>query len=343
MVRDSVAFLRAPGLRVLLRRRALLRRLQAQPRVLPAGARGGRARRAPRRSCCATPTAARCPTRCEDVVREVVAHFTDDATVGVHFHDDTGCGVANALAGVRRRRHPGAGLRSTATASAPATATSRTIIPNLVPEDGRRDDPRRPARAAHRRSSHHIAELVNITPNSAAALRRRLGLRPQGRAAHVSAIARRQDAYEHVDPELVGNGTRFVVSGAGRPVDARRSRPRSSASSSTGQQLGEVLDQLKDLEHEGYHFEAADGSLELLMRDGDRLEAGLLRARVASGSSSTSRATATSVTEATVKVARRRRADHRHRRGQRPGQRPRRRPPRRPSARRYPGAGAAST
>src|SRR5207249_5382883 len=82
---------------------------------------------------------------------------------------------------------------------------------------------------------------------------------------HTSAIARRKDAYEHVDPELVGNGTRFVVSElSGRST--LELKARELGLDLGGAALGSVVDELKRLEHEGYHFEAADGSLELLLR-----------------------------------------------------------------------------
>jgi 2-isopropylmalate synthase len=82
---------------------------------------------------------------------------------------------------------------------------------------------------------------------------------------HTSAIARRKDAYEHVDPESVGNGTRFVVSElAGRST--LQLKATEIGLELDGKALGDVVDQLKELEHHGYHFEVADGSLELLMR-----------------------------------------------------------------------------
>jgi 2-isopropylmalate synthase len=112
--------------------------------------------------------------------------------------------------------------------------------------------------------SHHIAELVNMALDPQApfvgpsAFAHKAGL-------HVSAIARRKDAYEHVDPESVGNGTRFVVSElAGRST--LEMKAKELGLDLDGPALGDVLDELKRLEHQGYHFEAADGSLELLMR-----------------------------------------------------------------------------
>ena len=113
--------------------------------------------------------------------------------------------------------------------------------------------------------SHHVAELVNISPDpqqafvGASAFAHKAGL-------HTSAIARRPDAYEHIDPDLVGNGTRFVVSElAGRST--LELKAQEIGVEMDGPALSEVVDRLKQLEYEGFHFEAADGSLELLMRD----------------------------------------------------------------------------
>ncbi len=112
--------------------------------------------------------------------------------------------------------------------------------------------------------SHHVAETLNRAVNPQApyvgssAFAHKAGL-------HVSAIVRAKDAYEHVDPELVGNGTRFVVSEmAGRATIQMKADE--IGLELDGAAVNEVIDDLKRLEHEGYHFEAADASLELLMR-----------------------------------------------------------------------------
>src|SRR5262249_58398981 len=82
---------------------------------------------------------------------------------------------------------------------------------------------------------------------------------------HTSAIAKRPDAYEHVSPDVVGNGTRFVVSElAGKSTLVLKAKELGL--DLDGPQLAEVVETLKRLEHEGYHFEVADGSLELLLR-----------------------------------------------------------------------------
>ncbi|HJL77429.1 MAG TPA: alpha-isopropylmalate synthase regulatory domain-containing protein, partial [Acidimicrobiales bacterium] len=77
--------------------------------------------------------------------------------------------------------------------------------------------------------------------------------------------ARRSDAYEHVAPELVGNGTHFVVSEmAGRSTIALKATELGLDLDAPT--MGDIVETLKELEFAGYHFEAADASLELLMR-----------------------------------------------------------------------------
>jgi 2-isopropylmalate synthase len=109
-----------------------------------------------------------------------------------------------------------------------------------------------------------VAELVNMALNPQAAY---VGSSAFAHKAglHVSAIAKRPDAYEHVQPDSVGNGTRFVVSElAGRSTLTMKARELGLTLD--GPQLNDLVDTLKRMEHEGYHFEVADASLELLMR-----------------------------------------------------------------------------
>jgi 2-isopropylmalate synthase len=192
----------------------------------------------------------------------VVAHVGDDVTVGIHCHDDTGCAVANSMAAVAGgARH----VQGTLTGIGERTGNANlsTIIGNLELKLGYRCLP--DGRLAKLTSvSHHVAELLNraISPQApyvgSGAFAHKAGL-------HASAIARAKDAYEHVDPEAVGNGTRFVVSEmAGRATITMKAAELGLPMD--GPAVNSVIDDLKRLEHEGYHFEAADASLELLMR-----------------------------------------------------------------------------
>jgi 2-isopropylmalate synthase len=196
------------------------------------------------------------------IVGAVRTHFGDDVVVGIHCHDDTGCAVANSMAAVLA----GAGhVQGTLNGLGERTGNANltTIIPNLQLKLGYTclPDGRIERLTA---VSHHVAELLNraVNPQSpyvgSSAFAHKAGL-------HTSAIARAKDAYEHVDPNLVGNGTRFVVSEmAGRATITMKAAELGL--DMDGPAVNSVIDDLKRLEHEGYHFEAADASLELLMR-----------------------------------------------------------------------------
>jgi 2-isopropylmalate synthase len=246
------------------------------------------------------------PDEVERIVRRVVAYFGDDVKVAVHLHDDAGTGVANALAGVR-----GGASQVQGTINGYGERTGNcnltAIIPNLtlkmeietIPRD--RMDRLTPV-------AHHVAELVNMPLNPQAAYVGHSAFAHKA-GLHTSAIAKRSDAYEHVDPESVGNGTRFVVSElAGKSTLTMKAAELGLALD--GPQLSEVVETLKRLEHEGYHFEVADGSLELLMRRAMGWEPSWFRVesfRVITDDSAgvgtlTEQTGATVTTEATVKV-----------------------------------------
>jgi 2-isopropylmalate synthase len=202
------------------------------------------------------------PHEIEEIVAAVYAHVGNDVTIGIHCHDDTGCAVANSMAAVRGgARHVQGTLNGLGERTGNANLTS--IIPNLqlkqhyvcLPE-GRME--------RLTVVSHRVAETLNraVDPQApyvgSSAFAHKAGL-------HVSAIARAKDAYEHVSPEAVGNGTRFVVSEmAGKATIQMKADDLGL--DLDGPAVMQVIDDLKRLEHEGYHFEAADASLELLMR-----------------------------------------------------------------------------
>jgi 2-isopropylmalate synthase len=261
MVADSIEFLHRSGRSVMFDAEHFFDGYKRNPefslRVLEAAAEKG----ASTLVLCDTNGGA-LPHEVEVAVVEVVTHFRGDVNIGVHLHDDAGCGVANALAGVR-----GGATQVQGTINGYGERTGNcnltTIIPNLTLKMGVRTIP--PDRLERLTPvSHHIAELVNMPLNpqqpyvGGSAFAHKAGL-------HVSAIIRRPDAYEHVQPDAVGNGTRFVVSElAGKST--LQLKAKEIGIELDGPTLNEVIDTLKRLEHEGYHFEAADGSLELLMR-----------------------------------------------------------------------------
>ena len=193
-------------------------------------------------------------------VSAAVSHL--DCDVGIHVHNDTGCGVANSLAAVRagathvQGTINGYGERVGNCDLVPIIANLELKMGMQALPEGRLD--------RLTSVSHHVAELVNLPMNpqqpyvGASAFAHKAGL-------HASALSRRPDAYEHVSPALVGNGTRVLVSEmAGRSTVEMRAAELGL--DIDGRVLGDVIDTLKRLEHAGYHFETADASLELLMR-----------------------------------------------------------------------------
>ena len=231
MVADSVAFLAGEGRVVFFDAEHFFDGYRRNPefslRVLEGAAQAG----ATRLVLCDT-NGGTLPDEVERIVRDVVEHFAPDPDVGiaVHLHDDAGTGVANALAGVR-----GGAVQVQGTINGYGERTGNcnliTIIPNLtlkmgidtIPAD--RLERLTPGRAPRGRARQHGAQ-------PAGALRRRLGVRAQGRPARRARSRSVPTPTSTCTPDAVGNGTRFVVSElAGRSTLC--SRPRSSGSSST--------------------------------------------------------------------------------------------------------------
>ncbi len=259
MVADSVEFLVAQGCRVMFDAEHFFDGYRSNPefsmRVLEAAVIAG------------VSTVVLCDTNGgampEDIAEAVAAVASHlDCDVGVHMHNDTGCGVANALAAVRAGA---AQVQGTINGYGERVGNC-DLVPIIANLELKMDIQALPEGHLPRLTSvsHHVAELVNFPLNpqqpyvGASAFAHKAGL-------HTSALSRRPDAYEHVAPERVGNSTRVLVSEmAGRST--LELRAAELGLDLDGAVLGEVIDTLKRLEHAGYHFEAADASLELLMR-----------------------------------------------------------------------------
>ena len=259
MVRDSVLFLRSEGRRVFLDAEHFFdgykRNSDFSLRILDAAQMAG----AEALVLCDTNGGAM-PYEVEQIVEEVRARTS--APLGAHFHNDSGCAIANTIAAVRFGASQvqgcinGYGERT-------GNADLSAVVPNLQLKMG---ITALPEGRIERITAvcHHVAEIVNQAVPSQqpyvgiSAFAHKAGL-------HASAIARARDAYEHLSPELVGNGTRFVVSEmAGRST--LELKAVEMGLNLDGASMSTVLDTIKRLEYEGYHFEVADGSLELLLR-----------------------------------------------------------------------------
>ena len=259
MVADSVKFLKDQGLGVFFDAEHFFDGYKANPefalRVLEGASNAG----ADCLVLCDT-NGGSLPFQVEETVSEVVGHL--GTSIGVHLHNDTGCGVANAMAGVMAGATQVQGTIN-GYGERVGNCDLVPIIANLSLKLGVKT---LPEECMEKLTSvaHHVAELVNFSSDpqqpyvGSGAFAHKAGL-------HVSAISRRPDAYEHIDPNLVGNGTRFLVSEmSGKSTIELRAQQLGLEIS--GETLNEVVATLKDLEYRGYHFEAADASLELLLR-----------------------------------------------------------------------------
>ena len=261
MVSDSVDFLHSNGRRVLVDLEHFFDGYKNNPefamRVIEASVMKG----ATHLVMCDT-NGGSLPHEVAEIVAAVKKHVGNDATLGIHCHDDTGCAVANSMSAVMAGvRHVQGTLNGLGERTGNTNLT--TVIPNLQLKMGFTCLPDGNLERLTA-VSNHVAEVLNrpLNPQApyvgASAFAHKAGL-------HVSAIKRAKDAYEHVDPVVVGNGTRFVVSEmAGRATIEVKAEELGLTMD--GAAINHVIEDLKRLEHEGYHFEAADASLELLMR-----------------------------------------------------------------------------
>ncbi|MDR2379295.1 MAG: citramalate synthase [Bifidobacteriaceae bacterium] len=186
------------------------------------------------------------------------------AQLGIHCHNDTGCAVANSLAAVEAgAMHVQGTINGYGERTGNADLTA--IIPNLVLKLGRG------ALGADRLAdltgvAHAISEITNIAPFArqpyvgTSAFAHKAGL-------HASAIRVDPDLYQHVDPVAVGNDMRMLVSEmAGRASVELKGKELGFDLAGQNDLLTRVTDKVKALEAEGYTFDAADASFELLLR-----------------------------------------------------------------------------
>ncbi len=182
--------------------------------------------------------------------------------VGIHCHDDAGVGVANTLAGVQagathvQGTMNGYGERC-------GNANLITVIPNLQLKLGR-ECVTGDQLAALTSAAHYFDELLNFTPNPDQPYVGRNAFAHKG-GMHVAGVTADPSTFEHIDPALVGNRRDVLVSelsGKGT-VHARAADAGIKLDDATAVR---VIERVKELEHHGYHYEAADGSFELLLR-----------------------------------------------------------------------------
>lgn len=200
------------------------------------------------------------PWEVGELTRMVKERFPD-ATIGIHCHNDSELAVANTLAAVNEgATHVQGTINGYGERCGNANLCS--IVPDLelkmghtcLPEDSI-------ANLTH--VSWTVSEIANMAPNNQAAYVGKSAFAHKG-GMHVAAIRRNIDSYQHIDPALVGNKMRVLVSdlsGRGNML----SKADEFGLDLSADEASTVVSRIKELEHEGFVFEGAEASVMMLM------------------------------------------------------------------------------
>jgi len=200
------------------------------------------------------------PWEVEDLTR--IVRSMVDLPIGIHTHDDGGCAVANTMVAVRAgARHVqgtinGYGERC-------GNANLCVILPHLELNVGRRSMPRENLDQLFD-LSRYVAEVANLAQDEHMPFVGHSAFAHKG-GIHASAVRRAVDSYQHIDPALVGNQTRFVVSELAGRASLQAKAEELGISTEDGSQFVKVLDKIKELEARGFSFEAAGASVAMLL------------------------------------------------------------------------------
>ena len=259
MVRDSIAFLRREGRRVFFDAEHFFDGYRSNPSfslaVLAAAEEAG----AERLVLCDT-NGGMLPSDIAAMVDAVAPSV--GVPLGIHVHNDTGCAVANSLVAVEHGVHQVQGVVN-GYGERTGNADLIPIAANLILKMGADC---LPEGAVQRLTevAHYVAEVANVAPDSRQPYAGRFAFTHKA-GLHASGVARLTRAYEHIEPESVGNHRGIVASDLGGAATLRMKATELGVELEEGT-IPRLLEQLKDREARGYTFEVADASLDLLIR-----------------------------------------------------------------------------
>ncbi|RIX54078.1 citramalate synthase [Paenibacillus nanensis] len=203
------------------------------------------------------------PNEIYDIVSRVRSELT--APIGIHTHNDCELAVANSLAAVQAGATQvqgtinGYGERC-------GNANLCSIIPNLQLKMGYDCLPEERLRTLTS-TARYVSEIANVHMPVGQAYVGNAAFAHKG-GIHVSAIMKDSKTYEHIQPELVGNKQRILVSElAGQSNIISKAVELGLDVNANNEKTKQIIEQIKELEHQGYQFEGADASLELLLRE----------------------------------------------------------------------------
>ena len=197
-----------------------------------------------------------------NIVEKVIEIIT--VPVGIHTHNDGGLGVANTLAAVQigvshvQGTINGVGERC-------GNANLCSIIPNLVLKMGL-ETTQKVDLSRLTYISHYVAELMNLAPDNRAPFVGKSAFAHKG-GIHVSAVMKDSSMYEHISPKIVGSEQRVLVSDLSGKSNIRYKIEELDDNLMADEDLiARVVKRVKSLEHEGFQFDGAEASFELLLR-----------------------------------------------------------------------------
>eukprot|EP00168_Porphyra_purpurea_P012369 TRINITY_DN3256_c0_g1_i3.p1 TRINITY_DN3256_c0_g1~~TRINITY_DN3256_c0_g1_i3.p1 ORF type:complete len:617 (-),score=265.37 TRINITY_DN3256_c0_g1_i3:388-2049(-) len=195
--------------------------------------------------------------------------------LGIHCHNDCGMAVANSVAAVRALSGTASGCVVQGTINGYGERTGNANLTTIIPVLGLKlGVPLRVTMGALTSVSRFVDEVANVPHVGGAPFVGASAFAHKG-GIHVAAVLKDADTYQHVDPAVVGNATRVLVSelsGRGNLLSKARElgllAPTASAADvdAWGARARRVLGQVKALEHAGCTFEAAEASVELMLR-----------------------------------------------------------------------------
>ncbi len=203
------------------------------------------------------------PSEIEVIVGEVVKRFSK-GKFAIHTHNDTECGVANSLVGIQSGcRQVQGTINGLGERTGNANLTS--IMPSLALKLGYELNC-----AVHLTElselSNYLDEIANIPPKASAAYVGRSAFAHKG-GLHVDAMRKNPETYIHLNPALVGNENRILISElSGASTILEKAQKRGLDLRKDSPETKEILMQVTALEHQGYSFEGAEASFELLVK-----------------------------------------------------------------------------
>lgn len=195
----------------------------------------------------------------------IVKDALETTQIGIHAHNDADCAVSASLEAVRAgATHVQGTINGYGERCGNANLTS--VIPNLILKMHKKTSVDRDRLKLLTEVAHYVSELANVTPNAhqpyigQSAFAHKAGI-------HVSAVLKNSKTYEHIEPEQVGNMQRILLSElSGKSTITLKAKEFGVDLGKQPVKVKEILKSIKQMEHAGYYFEAADASFEILLQ-----------------------------------------------------------------------------